>query len=166
MFSEYYGESGKVVDKVFSVIESMLDEDENTFICVVVDDIESLAGKRECYSSSNEPHDSLRVRVNTIYILAARLSLMLFQAVNALLAAIDRLRYRPNVALFCTSNLIKTVVRKSSELATYEFSLLMLIRTRHSLTASTSNSTFPTPVPEVDMRSYVSATLNLLDAES
>lgn len=90
MFSEYYGESGKVVDKVFAKIESMLDEDENTFICVLVDDIESLAGKRDCASSSNEPHDSLR-------------------AVNALLAAIDRLRCRPNVTVFCTSNLIKAV---------------------------------------------------------
>ncbi|KAM0801378.1 P-loop containing nucleoside triphosphate hydrolase protein [Usnea florida] len=90
MFSEYYGESGKVVDKAFAVIEAMLDEDENTFICVLIDDIESLAGKRECYSSSNEPHDSLR-------------------AVNALLTAIDRLRCRPNVTVFCTSNLIKAV---------------------------------------------------------
>ena len=79
MFSEYYGESGKVVDKVFAVIESMLDEDENTFICVLVDDIESLAGKRECCSSSNEPHDSLRVCVNTNYILVARSSLIKFR---------------------------------------------------------------------------------------
>ena len=120
MFSEYYGESGKVVDKVFTAIESMLDEDENTFICVLVDDIESLAGKRECYSSSNEPHDSLRVCVNTIYILMARSGLMTVQAVNALLTAIDRLRCRPNVTVFCTSNLIKAVVRKSSECAAYE----------------------------------------------
>ena len=68
MFSEYYGESGKVVDKVFAVIESMLGEDENTFICVLVDDIESLAVKREFSTSSNEPHDSLRVCVNTTYM--------------------------------------------------------------------------------------------------
>ena len=120
MFSEYYGESGKVVDKVFAVIESMLDEDENTLICVLVDDIESVAGKRECFSSSNEPHDSLRVCVNTTYILVARSGLMTFQAVNALLTAIDRLRCRPNVIVFCTSNLIKAVVRNSNDFAAYE----------------------------------------------
>ena len=79
MFSEYFGESGKVVDKVFAVIESMLDEDENSFICVLVDDVESLAGKRECSSSSNEPHDSLRVCVNTIHTLVARSGLMTFR---------------------------------------------------------------------------------------
>ena len=126
MFSEYYGESGKVVDKVFAVIESMLDEDENTFICVLVDDIESLAGKRECYDSSNEPHDSLRVCVNTVYIFMARSGLMTVQAVNALLTAIDRLRCRPSVTVFCTSNLIKAVVRKSSEFATGELFILIV----------------------------------------
>lgn len=126
MFSEYYGESGKVVDKVFAVIESMLGEDENTFICVLVDDIESLAGKREYFSSSNEPHDSLRVCVDTTYILVARSGLMTFQAVNALLTAIDRLRCRPNVTVFCTSNLTKAVVRKSSEFATHKLFILIL----------------------------------------
>ena len=126
MFSEYYGESGKVVDKVFGVIESMLDEDENTFNCVLVDDIESLASKRECFSSSNEPHDSLRVCINTTYILVTRSSLMTFQAVNTLLTVIDRLRCRPNVKVFWTSNSIKAVVRKSSEFAVHKLFILIV----------------------------------------
>ena len=48
------------------------------------------------------------------------------QAVNALLAAIDRLRCRPNVTVFCTTNMIKAVVRKSSELAAYELFTLIV----------------------------------------
>ncbi|KAF6232364.1 hypothetical protein HO173_009469 [Letharia columbiana] len=90
MFSQDFVESGKVVNKLFAMIESMLDEDENALICVFIDEIESLAGKRQYPGSSNEPQDSLR-------------------AVNALLIALDRLRCRPNVLLFCTSNLIEAV---------------------------------------------------------
>lgn len=90
MFSEYFGESGKVVNKTFAMIDSMLDEDEKTFICVFVDEIESLAGKRQYSGNSNEPQDSLR-------------------AVNALLIGLDRLRRRPNVLVFCTSNLINAM---------------------------------------------------------
>ena len=48
------------------------------------------------------------------------------QAVNALLAAIDRLRCRPNVTVFCTTNLIKAVVRESSKCAAYELFILIV----------------------------------------
>lgn len=44
---------------------------------------------------------------------------MTFQAVNALLIALDRLRCRPNVLLFCTSNLIEAVVRNSNHYAAH-----------------------------------------------
>lgn len=69
MFSQDFGESGKVVNKLFAMVESMLDEDENALICVFIDEIESLAGKRQYPGSSNEPQDSLRVCTKTIYIL-------------------------------------------------------------------------------------------------
>ena len=59
-------------------------------------------------------------------VLVARSGLMTFQAVNALLTAIDRLRSWPNVTVFCTSNLIKAVVRNSSEFAAYELSIFIL----------------------------------------
>ena len=49
----------------------MLDEDEKTLVCVFVDEIESLAGKRQYSGSSKEPQDSLRVRIGTVYILVA-----------------------------------------------------------------------------------------------
>ncbi|KAL9136545.1 MAG: hypothetical protein Q9175_002244 [Cornicularia normoerica] len=101
MLSQYFGESGKAVNKSFAMIESMLDEDENALICVFVDEIEGLAGKRQYSGSSNEPQDSLR-------------------AVNALLIAIDRLRRWPNVIVLCTSNLVKAVVRNSNDCSAHE----------------------------------------------
>ncbi|MCJ1450990.1 hypothetical protein MMC28_001324 [Mycoblastus sanguinarius] len=90
LFSKYFSESGKLVTKLFGMIESMLDEDENCFVCVFIDEVESLASTRQHSSITNEPQDSLR-------------------AVNALLIALDRLRYRPNVVVLCTSNLIKAM---------------------------------------------------------
>ena len=72
MFSQYFGESGKVVDKVFAMIESMLEEDENTLICVFLDDIEALADKRHYAGASVEPNDSLRVCIKIAILLAIR----------------------------------------------------------------------------------------------
>lgn len=45
---------------------------------------------------------------------------MPFQAVNALLIALDRLQRRPNVLVFCTSNLIEAVVCNLSDLTSQE----------------------------------------------
>ena len=70
MFSQYFGESGKFVNRSFATIESMLDEDKSTLICVFIDEIESFAGKRQYSSSSYEPQDSLRVWVKIVYTLA------------------------------------------------------------------------------------------------
>ena len=69
MFSQYFGESGKFVNRIFAMIESMLDEDKSTLICVFIDEIESLAGNRQYSSSSYEPQDSLRVWVKTVFML-------------------------------------------------------------------------------------------------
>ncbi|KAL8961502.1 MAG: hypothetical protein Q9193_001950 [Seirophora villosa] len=75
---------------MFAKIEKMLDEEPNIFLCVMVDEIESLAGRRQHSTSGNEPKDSMR-------------------AVNALLVALDRLGRHPNVIVFCTSNLIDAI---------------------------------------------------------
>lgn len=45
---------------------------------------------------------------------------MRFQAANALLIALDRLQLQPNVLVFCTSNVIKAVVRNPNDCAAYE----------------------------------------------
>lgn len=71
MFSQYFGESMKVVDKVFAMIESMLDEDEKTLICVFIDDLDTLADKRQYAGASIEPNDSLRVCVERFHVLIA-----------------------------------------------------------------------------------------------
>ncbi|KAL9103871.1 MAG: hypothetical protein Q9163_001108 [Psora crenata] len=91
VFSKWFSESGKMVTKLFASIETMLDEDEHRFVCVLIDEIESLAGTRQHSPSANEPKDALR-------------------AVNSLLIAVDRLRYRPNVVVMCTSNLMGAMV--------------------------------------------------------
>ncbi len=61
LLSKWFSESGKLVGKTFSDIQALADEDE-TLICVLIDEIESLTGSREKASNSNECSDSLRVR--------------------------------------------------------------------------------------------------------
>ncbi|EQL31144.1 hypothetical protein BDFG_06456 [Blastomyces dermatitidis ATCC 26199] len=85
--SKFFGESGKLVARMFDNIENMLEEEPDTFVCVFIDEVETLTAKREQSVHGNEPFDAMR-------------------AVNALLTALDRLRHRPNVVVLCTSNLI------------------------------------------------------------
>ncbi|MCJ1376729.1 hypothetical protein MMC20_007974 [Loxospora ochrophaea] len=90
LFSKYFSESGKLVAKTFEFIESILDTDEDMFVCVIIDEIESLTSAREQTLGSGDPRDALR-------------------AVNSLLAALDRLRSRPNIVVLCTSNLVEAM---------------------------------------------------------
>ncbi|KAH1909909.1 hypothetical protein KXW29_005365 [Aspergillus fumigatus] len=85
--SKYFGESGKLVSKAFESIELLLEEEEDSFVCVFVDEIETLAARRERALSSKEPFDAVR-------------------AVNALLTGLDRLKHHHNVIVICTSNLV------------------------------------------------------------
>lgn len=89
--SKFYGESGKLVGKMFDNIETLLEE-EDTFVCVFIDEIETLAARRERSLSGNEPFDAVR-------------------AVNALLTGLDKLRQHPNVVVLCTSNLVTALAR-------------------------------------------------------
>ncbi|GIJ84753.1 hypothetical protein Asppvi_003604 [Aspergillus pseudoviridinutans] len=85
--SKFFGESGKLVSKAFESIELLLEEEDDTFVCVFVDEIETLAARRERALSSKEPFDAVR-------------------AVNALLTGLDRLKQHHNVIVICTSNLM------------------------------------------------------------
>ncbi|OGM45738.1 cytochrome c1 [Aspergillus bombycis] len=85
--SKFFGESGKLVSKTFENIESLLEEEEDTFVCVIIDEIETLAARRERALGGNEPFDAVR-------------------AVNALLTGLDRLKTHDNVVVVCTSNLV------------------------------------------------------------
>ncbi|KAF8449865.1 P-loop containing nucleoside triphosphate hydrolase protein [Terfezia claveryi] len=87
--SKWFSESGKLVGRLFDNILTML-EDEDLFVLVLIDEVESLVSAREAMSG-NEPIDSLRV-------------------VNALLTALDKLQYRKNVVIvLTTTNLLNTM---------------------------------------------------------
>lgn len=92
--SKFFGESGKLVGRLFESIASSLEEEEDTFFCVFIDEIETIAARRERALSGNEPFDAIR-------------------AVNALLTGLDKLRSYPNVVTICTSNLVNALVRCS-----------------------------------------------------
>ena len=62
LFSKWFSESGKLVQKMFEHVHELV-EDPNAFICLLIDEIESLAAARN--SSGNEPSDAIRV-VNAV----------------------------------------------------------------------------------------------------
>ena len=85
LFSKWFSESGKMVMGMFSRITEIL-EDDDSFVCVLIDEVESLSAARESALSGNEPSDSLRV-------------------VNALLTQLDGLKRFANALVLATSNL-------------------------------------------------------------
>lgn len=128
--SKFFGESGKLVGKLFENIALSLEEEEDTFVCVFVDEIETIAARRERALNGNEPFDAIR-------------------AVNALLTGLDKLRSYPNVVTICTSNLVTALVRCSK--VTFHGAEAeqdgQLTRTKPFSTASISNNschTYPT----------------------
>eukprot|EP00606_Chrysophyceae_sp_TOSAG23-5_P000284 GSChrysophyteH2.ASY1.ANO1.696.1 assembled CDS len=86
LFSKWFSESGKLVMKLFDHIAEIA-EDKQTLVCVLVDEVESIATSRSYSSRSNEPGDAVRV-------------------VNSVLTSLDALRRRPNVLVLCTSNMV------------------------------------------------------------
>ncbi|KAK6148298.1 hypothetical protein DH2020_019210 [Rehmannia glutinosa] len=76
LFSKWFSESGKLVAKLFSKIQEMVEE-ENNLVFVLIDEVESLAAARKAALSGSEPSDSIRV-------------------VNALLTQMDKLKSSPN----------------------------------------------------------------------
>ncbi|KAL8731523.1 MAG: hypothetical protein Q9166_003369 [cf. Caloplaca sp. 2 TL-2023] len=90
LFSKFFGESSKLVSRIFDTVERMLEQEPKEFLCIFIDEMESLAGARQESVGGNEPKDSMR-------------------AVNALLVALDRLNRHSNVIVLCTSNLVQTM---------------------------------------------------------
>lgn len=86
LLSKYYSESAKKVDEIFTAIEDMCEDDPQKFVCVLIDEVESIANSRE-FSMHGEAQDSLR-------------------ATNALLTGLDRAKKQPNVVFLCTSNML------------------------------------------------------------
>ncbi|KDQ64782.1 hypothetical protein JAAARDRAFT_43696 [Jaapia argillacea MUCL 33604] len=89
LFSRWFSESGKLVQKLFASVMEMVD-DEETFVVVLIDEVESLTAARAGAMAGTEPSDALRV-------------------VNALLTQLDKLKHRKNVLVMSTSNLAKAI---------------------------------------------------------
>ncbi|KAK7554545.1 pachytene checkpoint component Pch2 [Phyllosticta citricarpa] len=86
LLSKWFGESAKLMAKIFEKLEDMA-RDETTFICVMIDEVETLTAARDKSANGSECGDAMR-------------------ATNQLLTALDRLRHRSNIVVLCTSNLV------------------------------------------------------------
>ncbi|KAJ3778370.1 P-loop containing nucleoside triphosphate hydrolase protein [Lentinula raphanica] len=89
LFSKWFSESGKLVQRLFTSISELADE-EDAFLFVLIDEVESLTAARASAMAGTEPSDGLRV-------------------VNALLTQLDKLKHRKNVLVMSTSNLVKAI---------------------------------------------------------
>jgi hypothetical protein len=89
MFSSWFGESPAIIDATFDAAFKAA-SDPQTFVCIMIDEVESLAGSRERSLGNNEVADSAR-------------------ATSQLLLALDRMRQTPNMMMICTSNLISVI---------------------------------------------------------
>ncbi|WFD37043.1 hypothetical protein MCUN1_003935 [Malassezia cuniculi] len=89
LFSKWFSESGKLVQRLFEMVTELVD-DQDGFVVVLIDEIESLTKARASAAAGVEPSDSLRV-------------------VNALLTQLDRLKQRTNALVMTTSNLTEAI---------------------------------------------------------
>jgi len=91
LFSKWFSESGKLVSRLFERIEEAA-ADQSSMVCVLIDEVESLAASRSGASGagSSEPSDALR-------------------SVNALLTQLDRLQRLRNVLVLTTSNITAAI---------------------------------------------------------
>jgi len=85
LFSKWFSESGKLVMRLFAYITEMI-ADDDSFVCVLIDEVESLTAARKSAMAGTEPSDAIRV-------------------VNALLTQLDALKRHPNVIVLTTSNI-------------------------------------------------------------
>ena len=89
IFSKWFAESGKQLTKMFDKIHELTRE-RQSFVFILIDEVESLAAARSASLGGSEPSDSIRV-------------------VNALLTQIDRLKAIENVLIMTTSNLSEAI---------------------------------------------------------
>lgn len=75
--------------KLFNEVKNLL-ENSHALVCILIDEVESLAHARKSCSNGMEPTDSIRV-------------------VNALLTQLDQIKQYPNVLILTTSNLSEAI---------------------------------------------------------
>ncbi|XP_072749912.1 pachytene checkpoint protein 2 homolog isoform X1 [Anoplolepis gracilipes] len=89
LFSKWFSESGKLVMKLFDEIKNLV-QNERALVCILIDEVESLAHARKSCNNGTEPSDSIRV-------------------VNALLTQLDQIKRFPNVLILTTSNMTEAI---------------------------------------------------------
>lgn len=77
------------MDEIFATIERLCEDDMEQFICVLIDEVESIASSRES-SMHGEAQDSLR-------------------ATNSLLTGLDRAGQHSNIVFLCTTNMLDSL---------------------------------------------------------
>ena len=75
--------------KLFDQVKCLL-EDPKALVCILIDEVESLAHARKSCANGTEPSDSIRV-------------------VNALLTQLDQIKKYPNVLILTTSNVTEAI---------------------------------------------------------
>jgi SpoVK/Ycf46/Vps4 family AAA+-type ATPase len=86
LFSKWFSESGKLISRLFGRIREMVEDEPDSLFCVLIDEIESLAGSRINKNAVAEPSDAIR-------------------AVNSLLTSLDSIRSLQNVIVLSTTNI-------------------------------------------------------------
>ena len=89
LFSKWFSESGKLVQKMFEAIKLQM-KNPDKFVVVLIDEVESLTYARKNASTGLECSDAIR-------------------AVNALLTEIDKIKNQPNVIILTTSNITEGI---------------------------------------------------------
>lgn len=89
IFSRWFGESSKNLDNIFKDVENLLiDSGQNKkFVCLLIDEVETIASSRSGLMNKNETTDGIRV-------------------VNTLLTQLDNLKKYDNLLILATSNLL------------------------------------------------------------
>ena len=92
LFSKWFSESGKLISRLFNRIREMVEDNSDALVCVLVDEVESLAASRTrgIDGKSGEPSDAIR-------------------AVNSMLTQLDRIKKYKNVIVMTTTNLTGSV---------------------------------------------------------
>ncbi|SCU94882.1 LANO_0E08526g1_1 [Lachancea nothofagi CBS 11611] len=92
IFSRWFGESAKNLDKIFQDVENLLTNVSNKdrFVCLLMDEVETLASSRSSLMNKNETTDGIRV-------------------VNTLLTKLDSLKKYHNLLILATSNLVSSL---------------------------------------------------------
>jgi len=92
IFSRWFGESSKNISCVFNDIELLLQSRGNDtgFVCLLIDEVETIASCRTKAINNNESNESVRV-------------------VNSLLTNLDKLKKHDNFIVLTTSNYIDTL---------------------------------------------------------